>query len=72
MGETRIFPKNRFPSLFYIYAPLSSCKISEKTNEPIPRKMGYERTDGLTDEHEFIGHFSASGCPIKKERKEMG
>ena len=32
----RIFPKNRAPSLLSIYR-LTSFKISEQTNEPIPR-----------------------------------
>ena len=35
--KMRIFPKDRALSLFKI----SSCKTSEKTNEPIPRKMCY-------------------------------
>ena len=43
--KMRIFPKNPALSLFIIYGPLTSCKISEKTNEPIPRKVRY----GLTD-----------------------
>ena len=33
------FPKNRALSLFCVYGPLTSCKISEKTNEPILRKV---------------------------------
>ena len=37
LGRTRFFPKNPVMSLFKIYEPLTSCKISEKTNEPIPR-----------------------------------
>ena len=47
--KMRIFPKNPALSLFYIYGPLTSCKISEKTNEPIPRKVRYGRTDERTD-----------------------
>ena len=43
--KMKIFPKNPTLSLFYIYGPLTSCKKSEKNNEPIPRKMCY----GLTD-----------------------
>ena len=35
--KTRFFPKNPALSLFCIYGPLTSCKISEKTNESIPR-----------------------------------
>ena len=32
-----------------IYGPLTSCYVSEKTNEPIPRKRTYRRKDGWTD-----------------------
>ena len=32
-------------SLLIVYGSLPSCKISEKTNEPILRKVHYERTD---------------------------
>ena len=45
LGQMRIFPKNRAPSLFILYGPLTSCKKPEKTDEPILRKMRYERTD---------------------------
>ena len=38
LGQTRIFPKNRVPSLLCPYGPLTSCTKSEKTNEPFPRK----------------------------------
>ena len=37
---------------------LLSCTISEKTNDPILRKLQW-RTDGQTDESDFIGR-----CPI--------
>ena len=50
----RIFPKNPALSLFYIYDRLTSCKKSEKTNEPILR-TSVSRTDGRTDDTEFIG-----------------
>ena len=39
--KMRIFPKNRALSLLSIYGPLTSCKISEKTNESIQRKVRY-------------------------------
>ena len=39
--KMRIFQKNRALSLLSIDGPLTSCKISEKTNEPIPRKVRY-------------------------------
>ena len=34
-SRTRIFFQNRAPSLFCIYGPLTSCKKSEKSLEPI-------------------------------------
>ena len=48
-GKMRVFPKNPALSLFYVYGPLTSCKITKKTNEPIPRKAHYTRTHGRTD-----------------------
>ena len=51
ISQTRFFPKNRTPSLLTLYGPLTSCKRSEKTLEPILRKVRY----GRTDETEFIG-----------------
>ena len=44
-SQMRVFPKNWALSLFCVYGPLTSCKISEKTNEPILRKT----CNGLTD-----------------------
>ena len=35
-------------SLFLLYWPLTSCKVSEKTNERFPR---YLKTDGRTTDH---------------------
>ena len=42
------FFKNRFPSLFYIYGPLTSCQKSEKFLEPIPRTLRH-RLNGQTN-----------------------
>ena len=36
--QTGFFPKKRAPSLLTLYGPLTSCKRSEKTLEPILRK----------------------------------
>ena len=47
--KMRIFPKNPALSLLCLYGPLTSCKISQKTDEPIMRKVCYRRTDGRTD-----------------------
>ena len=41
--------ENQAPSLFTDYGPLTSCKKSEKTNDPIPRKTPNGQTDGQTD-----------------------
>ena len=48
-GEIGFFLENRAPSLLSIYSPLTSCKKLEKTNEPMLRKVRYERTDERTD-----------------------
>ena len=42
------------------YGQLSSCTISEKTNDPILRKLGGGRTDGQTDESDFIGRCTTN------------
>ena len=44
-GQIRFFFKNPAPSLFKLGNFLSSCKKSEKSNEPILRKAPDERTD---------------------------
>ena len=54
-GKTGFFPKNRAPSLFCVYWTLTSCKKSEKTNEPILRKTRNWQTDRQTGGREFIG-----------------
>ena len=61
LGQTRIFPKNRAPSDMSLYGPLTSCKVSEKSNEPIPRKVPHPRTH----KGEFIG-------PHRSLRKRPG
>ena len=43
------FFKNLAPSVTKCHGQLSSCKISEKTNEAILRKLRDGRTDGPTD-----------------------
>ena len=48
-GQMRFFLKNRALSVFITYCPLTSCKKSEKTNEPILRKSWDRLTDWLTD-----------------------
>ena len=46
LRKSEFFLKNPALSLLSIYGPLTSCKISKKSNEPIPRKVRYRRTDG--------------------------
>jgi hypothetical protein len=48
-GQMDFFLKNRAPSVFYTCGPLTSCKNSEKTNEPILRKARHGQTDRLTE-----------------------
>ena len=59
----RVFFKNLAPSLFFPYHPLTSCKKSEKTNEPILRKVCDEQTDTQTSHEVNIsldtGHTSS-------------
>ena len=43
------FPKNPTLSQTTIYGPLTSCKVSEKTNEPIPKKLTDRQKDGRKD-----------------------
>ena len=43
------FEKNLEPSVTRYYDQLSSCTISEKTDDPILRKLSDGRTDGQTD-----------------------
>ena len=45
------FSKKSGSVTFEPLCTLTSCKISEKSNEPIQRKVGYRRTDST----EFIG-----------------
>ena len=48
LGIIRVFLKKLAPSLSSVYWTLTSCKKSEKSNEPILRKRHYRRTDGRT------------------------
>ena len=51
LGQTRNFLENLHLPIFSVSLFLLLCKISEKTNQPIPRETNYRRTD----KHEFIG-----------------
>ena len=55
--------KNLASSGTRYHGQLSSCTISEKTNDLILRKFSNERTDGQTDEGDFTGR-----CPTNVER----
>ena len=55
----KFFFKNLASSVTRYHGQLSSCTISEKTNDPILRKL----SDGQTDESDFIGR-----CPTNVER----
>ena len=43
------FKKNLTPSLTRCYGQLSSCTVSEGTNDPILRKLSDGQKDGQTD-----------------------
>ena len=44
------------PAVTRCYGQLSSCRISDKTNDPILRKLSDGRTEGQTDKSDSIGH----------------
>ena len=54
---------NQTSSVTRYHGQLSSCTISEKTNDPILRKLSERRTEGQKEENEFIG-----GCQSNVER----
>ena len=54
--QIKIFFKIQAVSLFLLYGPATSCKISEKTNERSPRYLKTDRrTDGQTDKGDYYG-----------------
>ena len=53
-GRQNFFFKNLASSVTRHHGQLSSCTISEKTNDPILRKLSDRRTDRQTDESDFI------------------
>ena len=59
--------KNVAPSVTRYHGQLSLCTISEKTNDPILRKLSGRRTDrrtdGETDDSDFV-----RPCPTNVER----
>ena len=48
------------------HGQLSSCTISEKTNDPILRKVSDGQTDGQTNKSDFIGC-----CPTNVKHPTM-
>ena len=48
LGNIRIFPENQTLSLLNLYSFLTSCTISRKTKDWIPRKVHYGSTEGKT------------------------
>ena len=66
LGQTRIFPKNRALSLFYLYCPLTSPEKPEQSHDPIPRTfITHARTDSRTDGRHFIEPNPLRGGSIK-------
>ena len=54
-------------SLYIIYGHLSSCTVSEKTNDPILIKFSEGRTERQTHESDFMARFPTNvECPIQK------
>ena len=52
LGHQFFFPKNLASSVTRCHGQLSSCKIPEKTNDVILRKLSDRRIDGQTDGRE--------------------
>ena len=52
--KNRIFSENPALSCTTPHGPLTPCCISEKTNDPIPRKCLNGRTEGLKDRQTLI------------------
>ena len=48
------FFKNLAPSVTRYHVQLSSCTTSEKTNDPVLRKLRDRQTEGQTEESDFI------------------
>ena len=62
----KFFFKNLALSVNRYYEQLSSCTVSAKTNDPILSKLNDGRSDGQTDESDFIGR-----CPTNIERPKV-
>ena len=54
-------------SVIRYHGQLSSCTVSEKTNDPSLRKRSDGRTDGLTDGREYL----IERCPTNVELRKM-
>ena len=54
------FFKNLALSVTRFQCQLSSCTISEKTNDPILRKLSERRTEGQKEENKFIGRCQSN------------
>ena len=65
-GSPNFFFKNLASSVTRYHGQLSSCTISEKTNDLILRKFSDGRADRHTDDNDFIGH-----CPTNVERPKI-
>ena len=55
--EQTFLSKNLALSHTTTHGPLTQCWVSEKNNEPIPRKLPNGRMEGWTDRPSFIGLF---------------
>ena len=64
------FPKNPALSHITTYVPLTPCYVSEKTDEPILRKLTDRRKDGRTGGRTFYRTLPAeAGGPINSFKK---
>ena len=60
------FFKNLALSLFYLYSPLTSCKKSEKSLEPLLRKLHYQPTNQATNYYQQHRSYRSSLTPVQK------
>ena len=59
-SNSQFFFKHPAPSVTRCHGQLSSCSISEKTNDSTLRKLSDGQMDGQADESDFIGRCATN------------
>ena len=65
------FPKNLASSVTRCHGQLSSCKIPEKTNDVILRKLSDRRIDGQTDGREWFHRTLSDKCRASNKISQL-